>query len=51
VAVFGLPLFAGLSFSEALPFAGFATVGVVTAVVASVLFLKWFPVESPHEKG
>lgn len=51
VAVFGLPLFAGLSFSEALPFAGFATAGVVAAVAASVVFLKWFPMESPHEEG
>jgi hypothetical protein len=51
VAVLGLPLLAGLSLGEALPFVGFASVGVVSAVAASVIFLKWFPLESPHEEG
>lgn len=51
LAVFGLPLFAGLSFCEALPFAGFATVGVVVAVTASLVLLRWFPMESlPEER-
>lgn len=51
VAVVGLPLFAGLSMREALPFVGFASVGVAIAVVTSLIFLKWFPLESPHEEG
>jgi hypothetical protein len=50
VAVFGLPLLAGLSFIEALPFVGFATVGIGSAVAASLLFLRWFPLEVPHEE-
>jgi hypothetical protein len=51
LAVLGLPLLAGLSLGEALPFVGFASVGVVAAVTASVVFLKWVPVELPHEDG
>ena len=51
VAVLGLPLLAGLSFIEALPFVGFASAGVVAAVVASLAFLAWFPIEVPHEQG
>jgi hypothetical protein len=51
VAVLGLPLLAGLSLGEALPFVGFASAGVVSAVAASVMFLKWCPLESPHEEG
>jgi hypothetical protein len=51
VAVLALPLLAGLSFGEAMPFVGFASVGVVAAVTASVMFLKWFPMESPNEEG
>jgi hypothetical protein len=51
VAVFGLPLLSGLSLVEALPFVGFASVGVVSAVIASLIFLKWFPLESSHEEG
>lgn len=51
VAVVGLPLLGGLSLAEALPFVGFASVGVVSVVIASLVFLKWFPLESPHEEG
>ena len=47
IAVLGLPLLAGLSLVEALPFVGFASVGVASAVVASAMFLKRFPMESP----
>ena len=50
IAVIGLPLLAGLSFREALPFVGFASAGVATAMVASLVFLKKFPLESPHEE-
>ena len=51
VAVVGLPLLAGLSLAEALPFVGFASVGVASAVAASLVFSKWFPLEIPHEEG
>ena len=51
VAVVGLPLLAGLSLIEALPFVGFASVGVASAVIASLIFSKRFPLESPHEEG
>ena len=51
VAVVGFPLLSGLSLVEALPFVGFASVGVVSVVIASLVFLKWFPLESPHEEG
>ena len=51
VAVLGLPLLAGLSVIEALPFVGFATAGVVAVAVASLAFLRWFPIELPHEQG
>jgi hypothetical protein len=50
VAVVSLALLAGLSLIEILPFVGFASAGIVCAVVASLLFLKWFPLESPHEE-
>jgi hypothetical protein len=49
LAVFGLPLLAGLSLTEALPFAGFASVGVVASVAASLLFLKFVPVQLPDD--
>jgi hypothetical protein len=48
VVVVGLPLFAGLSFTEALPFLGFASVGVAAAFAGSVILLKWFPMEPPQ---
>jgi hypothetical protein len=51
VAVLGLPLLAGLSFVESLPFVGFATAGVVAAVVASLAFLAWFPIEVSDEQS
>jgi hypothetical protein len=51
VAVVGLPLLAGLSLKESLPFVGFASVGVVTTVAAGLLFLRWFPLGSSEREG
>ena len=51
VAVVILPLFAGLSFRELLPFLGFASAGVAASVAGSLLLLRWFPPKSPNVEG
>jgi hypothetical protein len=51
VVVLVLPLVAGLSFSEIVPFLGFASAGVVASVVGSLLLLRWFPTESSNVEG
>jgi hypothetical protein len=48
VVVVLLPLFAGLSFRELLPFLGFASTGVAASVAGSLLLLRWFPTKSPN---
>jgi hypothetical protein len=45
IVVFVLPLIAGLSIIELAPFLGFASAGVAASLIASLLFLKWFPMD------
>ncbi len=44
--VVALPLFAGLSIGEALPFVAFASAGVAASIIGSLALLRLFPMRS-----
>jgi drug/metabolite transporter (DMT)-like permease len=51
VVVVLLPLVAGLSFGEIMPFLGFASAGIAASVAGSLLLLRRFPLEAPNAEG